>query len=132
MEDQTYIVGRERRQEQRPPERERRRDDARSRRYLSIPHASVSRRHCEIVVLNNTIYIRDLGSKNGTFVMRNGERQALDEGYVDSTEQVVFGRCRVHIGDLIQTAEERRRKGSNRQPNPYTRWRADNPREGSG
>lgn len=132
MEDQTYIVGRERRHEQRPPQRERRRDDARSRRYLSIPHASVSRRHCEIVVLNNTIYIRDLGSKNGTFVIRQDSRQPLTEGYVDTNEVVVFGRCRVHIGDLIRTAEERRREGPKKQPNPYTGWRTENPREGTG
>ena len=33
-----------------------------------IPHDSVSSRHCEIVVSDGTISVRDLGSTNGTFV----------------------------------------------------------------
>jgi hypothetical protein len=33
-----------------------------------IPHSSVSSRHCEIVVHDSTITVRDLGSTNGTFV----------------------------------------------------------------
>jgi hypothetical protein len=33
-----------------------------------IPHASVSSRHCEIVVNDGTISVRDLGSTNGTFI----------------------------------------------------------------
>jgi hypothetical protein len=33
-----------------------------------IPHASVSSRHCEIVVDDGTISVRDLSSTNGTFI----------------------------------------------------------------
>lgn len=113
MQDQTYLVGRERRRNEGPaPTRERRRDDRRSRRYLTLPHPSVSRRHCEIVVLDNTIYIRDLGSKNGTFVRHDGEWQPLAEGYVAPDDEVVFGACRVRIGELIETAERRLREGA--------------------
>jgi pSer/pThr/pTyr-binding forkhead associated (FHA) protein len=111
MEDQTYIVGRERRQRSEPPGRERRRQDSRSRRFLMIPHSSVSRRHGEIIVLNGRIYIRDLGSKNGTYLMREGQRVPLREGYVAPEDQVVFGHCRVRIGDMIRAAETRRRGG---------------------
>jgi len=39
---------------------------------LQIPLASVSRRHCQLVLNNNTVKIRDLDSRNGTFL--NGER----------------------------------------------------------
>jgi len=37
--------------------------------YLPLP--SVSRRHCQLIVNDSTVSVRDLGSKNGTFV--NGE-----------------------------------------------------------
>jgi len=33
-----------------------------------IPHASVSSRHCEIVVDHGAVSVRDLGSTNGTFI----------------------------------------------------------------
>lgn len=39
---------------------------------LMISHASVSSRHCEILVHLSEVIVRDLGSKNGTFV--NGAR----------------------------------------------------------
>ena len=41
---------------------------------LRIPTADVSRRHCEIKLLDKEITVRDLGSANGTYV--NGTRIA--------------------------------------------------------
>jgi hypothetical protein len=41
-----------------------------------IPHASVSSRHCEIIVNDATITVRDLGSTNGTFVDEKPIQQA--------------------------------------------------------
>jgi len=35
---------------------------------LTVPHALVSRRHCEIIERNGRLVVRDLGSLNGTFV----------------------------------------------------------------
>ena len=37
-----------------------------------IPHSSVSRQHCELVLTEEALTVRDLGSRNGTFL--NGER----------------------------------------------------------
>lgn len=37
-----------------------------------LPLQSVSRRHCQLIVNNGTLAIRDMGSKNGTYV--NGEQ----------------------------------------------------------
>jgi sulfite reductase (NADPH) flavoprotein alpha-component len=51
-----------------------------------IPHHSISSRHCEIIVDEGTIALRDLGSTNGTFVddqlvqkanLLNGQRLRL-------------------------------------------------------
>lgn len=35
---------------------------------IRVPLSTVSRQHCEIQILENTIRVRDLGSSNGTFV----------------------------------------------------------------
>jgi len=37
-----------------------------------VPHASVSRQHCEVWLLEDSVVVRDLDSRNGTFV--EGER----------------------------------------------------------
>jgi hypothetical protein len=37
-----------------------------------VPHPSVSRQHCEVWLTNEAVLVRDLGSRNGTFV--EGER----------------------------------------------------------
>lgn len=35
---------------------------------VSLPHPTVSRRHCELYDYNGKLMVRDLGSRNGTFV----------------------------------------------------------------
>ena len=56
---------------------------------LCIPLMVISRRHCEINQDQNLLKIRDLGSRNGTFV--NGRR--IDEAGVHPGD-------RIHIGPL--------------------------------
>jgi|GEM_PF-1261356 len=126
LKDQTYLVGRERRRRDGSPERERRASgSARSRRYIAIPHTTVSRRHAEIIVLNNTIYLRDLGSKNGTFRLRDGRKERLGEGYVDPDELVFFGSCLRKVGKLIEDHQDQRGDG----PDPGTKGRSATARE---
>jgi hypothetical protein len=38
--------------------------------HHALPHASISSRHCEVVVNANDIFVRDLSSTNGTFIDR--------------------------------------------------------------
>ncbi len=40
-------------------------------------HISISRKHCEITILGNTIRILDLGSKNGTYVNEKSIKEAI-------------------------------------------------------
>lgn len=61
-----------------------RRDDA----SLTIPCPTVSGRHAELTVQENQLFVRDLQSRNGTFV--NGER--------------IEGSFRLGPGDLVQFA----------------------------
>lgn len=54
---------------------------------LCIPLMNVSRRHCEINQDEGTLKVRDLGSKNGTFV--NGTK--IDETEVNQGDHISVG-----------------------------------------
>ena len=85
-----------------------------------IPHASVSSRHCEIVVNEGSITVRDLGSTNGSFVddkpieqasLMHGQRLKLGntEFVVEAPEvQAVpkTGALRVNVSKPATAVEE--------------------------
>lgn len=111
LKDRTYLVGRERRQRELPAGRERRSmGSRRARRYIGIPHDTVDLPHAEIIVLGGTIYVRDLRSENGTYLLRNDRKIPFDEGYVDYDEFVFFGQCLRLIGQMVE-AHERESEG---------------------
>jgi len=105
--DGIYIIDRERRHRAVPTAANgvRKATRARSATYLAIPHKSVSRRHAELVVLDGTLYLRDRGSKNATYVLREGRRVPIDEDYIAADDAVIFGRCVRRIGDLVRARQ---------------------------
>ena len=54
---------------------------------LRVPVLSVSRRHCELALSDDTLNIRDLGSSNGTYV--NNER--ISEAELEAGDRLVVG-----------------------------------------
>jgi len=54
---------------------------------LCIPLMIVSRRHCQLNVENNKLNIRDLGSRNGTFI--NGRQ--IEESIIKAGDRVQIG-----------------------------------------
>jgi pSer/pThr/pTyr-binding forkhead associated (FHA) protein len=54
---------------------------------ISLDHALVSRRHCELVEVEGKLVARDIGSRNGTFVA--GKR--VEEAPVPSGELLTIG-----------------------------------------
>ena len=44
---------------------------------LRIPLLSVSRRHCQLVSNEDTLKVRDLGSRNGTFINRKRTEETI-------------------------------------------------------
>lgn len=83
-----------------------------------IPHGSVSSRHCEIVLNDGTISVRDLGSTNGTFVddqpvqqqtITHGQRLRLGHvEYVLEAPETAAPRTsglRVNVVQHVQTVE---------------------------
>lgn len=62
---------------------------------VRVPHMTLSKEHCEITLNNGVLYIRDLGSQNGTLV--NGA--AVDEKgrQLDSGSMVQLGGVKLWI-----------------------------------
>lgn len=98
-----YIVGRERRRGDRPTERERRAHTGASAvHFLGIPHKTVSRRHAVLYVTDHRIYMRDLGSKNGTFVLEEDGAHRFTQGYVTGNQQIRFGDYPCRLDKLLE------------------------------
>ncbi len=109
-----YIIGRERRQGDRPIDRERRAYRGRAAlEFVGLPDRTVSRRHAVIYVTDHRIYMRDLGSKNGTFVLEDAHPRRFNQGYVRPDQQFWFGDYRCRVDDLI---EDRPANGANATP----------------
>lgn len=65
---------------------------------LQVEHATVSRRHAEIVVEGRRVVVRDNGSRNGTWV--DGKRVVSSE--LDHGARVAFGKVRLTLEEVSQ------------------------------
>jgi len=80
----TYIIGRE--------------------GHIYINDATVSKQHAEIRVINGEVYLRDLGSTNGTFLIKNNRLVPFHEGYVQINQPIVLGNRQYTIQSLLKIA----------------------------
>lgn len=129
-----YVVGRERRRTNPPtkaPRTERRAAERGEAHYIGIRDRRVSRRHAEIYVVNGRIFLRDLGSKNGTFVLDHGRVLRLTEGYIRPGQLVSFGGCLRRVSKLISEANATSEPDDAGQPEDETSARGVSwPRDG--
>lgn len=95
MEDGTFIIGRENPHGQ---------TGRRGGGYLELRHPTVSRRHAELIALGGTYHLRDLGSTNGTWIIREGGPEPFREGYVDLDTPLRLGECACTLAQLIGSA----------------------------
>lgn len=74
---------------------------------LQIPEASVSSHHCEIQLRGNDLFVRDLGSTNGTFI--NGEK--ITEGTVKPGQILRLGMVdmRLETGDAQSSSVDKKK-----------------------
>ncbi len=84
MESRTYVIGRE------------------GHIYISDP--TVSKHHAELQVLNGEIYLRDLNSTNGTYLVKNNRLVPFGEGYVRMQQAIVIGNHQYTIEQLLKIA----------------------------
>ena len=84
MENKTYIIGRE--------------------GHIYVNDPTVSKQHAEIQIINGEVYLRDLGSTNGTFLIKNNRLVPFHEGYVQLHQPIVLGNRQYTIRSLLEIA----------------------------
>lgn len=72
--------------------------------YLDSPTAS--KHHAEISIREGKVFLRDLGSTNGTFLLKNKTRVRFKEGYVNLLQPIVIGKRTYVIQDLLAIASD--------------------------
>ena len=82
--NQTYVVGRE--------------------GHIFINDPTVSKKHAEIQIKNGEIYLRDLESTNGTYLLKNKRLVPFKEGYVQLNQPIVMGNRHHTIHELLDIA----------------------------
>ena len=70
--------------------------------YISSP--TVSRPHAELKIKNGRVYLRDLGSTNGIYIVDNDSLTRFEEGYVRPNQPMMIGKVTCTIQSLIAIA----------------------------
>jgi pSer/pThr/pTyr-binding forkhead associated (FHA) protein len=86
----TYIIGRE--------------GDIYLEDHIYINCPSVSRRHAAMKIKNGRIYLCDLGSTNGTYLIENDSLVTFKEGYVSPFQPIAIGQVKCTISSLLAIA----------------------------
>ena len=84
MEGRSYIIGRE--------------------GHICIDSPTTSKYHATIRVSDGKIYLRDLNSTNGTFLIKNNSRQLFKQGYVNPDQLIEIGDEEHSIQSLLAIA----------------------------
>jgi len=70
--------------------------------YLDSP--TVSRPHAALKIKNGRVYLRDLNSTNGTYIVDNDDLISFEEGYVKPNQPMMIGKVNCTIQSLIAIA----------------------------
>ncbi len=72
--------------------------------HIYIDSPSVSKHHAEISIKNGKVFLRDLGSTNGTYLIRNGKLVYFEKGYVNLLQPLVIGNQKYTVQKLLEIA----------------------------
>lgn len=72
--------------------------------HILISSSAAGRQHGQITIRDGKVHLRDLGSKNGIFVMKNRKLVRFEEGYVSLLQRIVIGNESYLIQDLLAVA----------------------------
>jgi pSer/pThr/pTyr-binding forkhead associated (FHA) protein len=69
--------------------------------YIYVNSSSVSRRHAAMKIKNGRIYLCDLDSTNGTYLIENDSLVPFKEGYVSPSQPIAIGHVKCTINSLL-------------------------------
>ena len=72
--------------------------------HIFINSTTASKHHAEISIIDGNVYLRDLDSTNGTFMLKKNLCVPFEEGYVDLQQSIVIGGKALVIQDLLAIA----------------------------
>ena len=68
---------------------------------IRIDSPTVSKRHAEMIIKNRRVYLRDLKSTNGVFLVMDKRLVRLKEGYVSHDQPLMIGKVRCTLRSLL-------------------------------
>ncbi len=74
--------------------------------HIYIGGPTVSKQHAEIKIIGGRIYLRDLDSTNGIFLVKNEQLVYFKEGYVHPLQSIMIGEERHTIRELLEIVGE--------------------------
>lgn len=74
--------------------------------HIYIDSPTASKHHAEIRILDGKIHLRDLDSKNGTFLLKNKTLVQFEAGIVNPLQPIVIGGQTYVIQDLLAIASD--------------------------
>ncbi len=69
--------------------------------HIHLKDKAVSRHHAELIVSHNEIRLKDLGSANGIFIVKNNRLIPFYDGFVQLNQCIVIGSKRYSIHQLL-------------------------------
>lgn len=85
MENRTYVIGR--------------------KGHIQLFDKNTSAQHAELSVIDNQMYLTDLDSTNGTYLMDQGKRKRFKQGYINLEQTLAFGEHVCTVRELVARAE---------------------------
>lgn len=72
--------------------------------HIYLSDRAVSKRHAEIRIIEDKIYLRDLNSSNGTYLVKKQKLIPFKEGFVQLDQAIALGNKQYLINDLLEIA----------------------------
>ncbi|MHC5112209.1 MAG: FHA domain-containing protein [Planctomycetota bacterium] len=74
--------------------------------HIYVDSPTASKHHAEISINEGRVFLRDLGSTNGTFLLKDDKLVKFDSGYVNLHQPIVIGKRTYIIEDLLVIARD--------------------------